>query len=62
MKTLFVRFVRNDEGQDLIEYAMLGTVIALTVYAGANTMATKLAGWYTALGTKVDGWATSLAG
>jgi Flp pilus assembly pilin Flp len=60
MKTLFVRFVRNDEGQDLIEYAMLGTVIALTVYAGASTMATSLKGWYEALGTKVDGWAASL--
>ena len=61
MKSLFVRFVREDEGQDLIEYALLGTVIALTVYAGAQAAATSLSNWYKALGKKVDGWAADLA-
>ena len=60
MKTLFVQFVRNDEGQDLIEYALLGTVIAVTVYAGADTMAKSLKGWYTAIAATLDGWAALL--
>jgi len=61
MKSLFVRFVREDEGQDLIEYALLGTVIALTCYAGAKTMADDLKGWYEAIGAKVKTWSDSLA-
>ena len=31
MKNLFVRFVREDAGQDLIEYAMIATLVALAV-------------------------------
>ena len=27
MKQLIVRFVRNDEGQDLIEYVLIGTLV-----------------------------------
>ena len=37
MKGLMVRFVREDAGQDLIEYALLATVIALVVFVGAST-------------------------
>jgi pilus assembly protein Flp/PilA len=33
MKNLFVRFIREDEGQDLIEYAFLAVFIALAVTA-----------------------------
>jgi pilus assembly protein Flp/PilA len=45
MKKLFGRFVREDEGQDLIEYALLAgfislvAVVAITnVGAGVNTV------------------------
>jgi Flp pilus assembly pilin Flp len=31
MKTMFKRLVRDTQGQDLIEYALLGSVIALGV-------------------------------
>ena len=31
MKNLFVRFVREEEGQDLIEYALLAALIARCV-------------------------------
>jgi Flp pilus assembly pilin Flp len=33
MKTLFKKFVKETEGQDLIEYALLASVIALGVTA-----------------------------
>ena len=29
MKNLFVRFVREEEGQDLIEYSLLAAIIAV---------------------------------
>ena len=32
MKNLFVRFVREDEGQDIIEYAMLAAFISISGY------------------------------
>jgi pilus assembly protein Flp/PilA len=57
MKSLLVRLVREDEGQDLIEYAMLATLIALVVGAGATLLGTNLNTWYTSMAGKVAGWA-----
>jgi pilus assembly protein Flp/PilA len=59
MKSLIVRFVREDEGQDLIEYAMLATVIALVVFAGASAAGNSLNTWYTNLGTTLTKWAAN---
>jgi Flp pilus assembly pilin Flp len=56
MKSLFVRLVREDHGQDLIEYAMLATVIALVAYTGAQAAGTKLSDWYTNISKTVDKW------
>jgi Flp pilus assembly pilin Flp len=57
MKSLMVRFVREDEGQDLIEYALLCTVIALVVFVGASLAGTSLNAWYTNISGTVDNWA-----
>ena len=59
MKNLIVRFVREEAGQDLIEYAMLATLIALVAGAAATTLGTNLSTWYDAMGTKVSGWSAS---
>ena len=59
MVNLIVRFVREEEGQDLIEYAMLATLIALVAGAAATTLGTNLSTWYTNMGTTVSGWAAS---
>jgi pilus assembly protein Flp/PilA len=59
MKSLFARFVREEAGQDLIEYAMLATLIALVAGAAATTLGTNLSTWYGNMGTKVSGWAGS---
>jgi Flp pilus assembly pilin Flp len=56
MKSLFVRFVREDEGQDLIEYALLCTVIAMVVFIGAQVTGNSLLDWYNAIGAKIEGW------
>jgi pilus assembly protein Flp/PilA len=59
MKQLLNSLVRDDQGQDLIEYAMLATLIALVVGVAAGTLGTNLSTWYTNMGTKVSGWAGS---
>jgi pilus assembly protein Flp/PilA len=37
MRNMLVRLVRDDEGQDLVEYAMLVSLIALVCVAGVGT-------------------------
>lgn len=58
MKSLLVRFVREEAGQDLIEYAMLATLIALVVGVGAGALGTSINGWYNTMSGTVGGWAT----
>ena len=54
MKSLMVRFVSEDQGQDLIEYALLASFLSIVAAAGASAAGTSLDGWYTALSGKVD--------
>jgi Flp pilus assembly pilin Flp len=42
MKGLIKRFVREEEGQDLIEYAFLAVFIALVVTAALTVLGTSL--------------------
>jgi pilus assembly protein Flp/PilA len=49
MKHLIVRCARNDEGQDLIEYVLIGTLVSIAVVAGATTLGTNLQDWYNSL-------------
>ena len=60
MKRLFLRFVREETGQDLIEYALLGSFVSLAAYAGATLLGTNLNNWYDAVGTAVDSAASSV--
>ena len=53
MKNLFNRFVREEAGQDLIEYALLGSFVSLAAYVGANALGTALDGWYSSVGGEV---------
>jgi Flp pilus assembly pilin Flp len=49
MKNLFMRFVKEEEGQDLIEYTLLMAFIALAsaaIFIGAGNSVTKI--WNTA--------------
>jgi Flp pilus assembly pilin Flp len=54
MKNVLVRFVREEDGQDLIEYALIATFVSLAVVVGAQTLATALNAWYTRTGARVD--------
>ena len=54
MKQLVVRFIRNDEGQDLIEYVLIGTLVSIAVVAGATALGTNLNAWYNNMATWVS--------
>jgi Flp pilus assembly pilin Flp len=53
MSNLVRQFVREDQGQDLVEYAMLLALIALVVAAGVTTFGTTLRNWYGTLTTSI---------
>lgn len=53
MKKLFVRFVRETEGQDLIEYALLAASISIAVVLAMRTVATALNSEFTTIATSV---------
>jgi pilus assembly protein Flp/PilA len=54
MKALVLRLVRNDEGQDLIEYVLIGTLVSIAVVAGATALGTNLNTWYNNMATWVS--------
>lgn len=49
MSQLFHRFVREDEGQDLVEYAMLVALIAIVCVAGVTALGLGVNGFYNAI-------------
>jgi Flp pilus assembly pilin Flp len=56
MKNLIFRFVREDEGQDLTEYAMLVAFIAFVVLFSVTVFGTNLNAWWDSVATAVSGW------
>lgn len=54
MKSLLKRFVREEAGQDLIEYAFLAVFIALAVVVGIQAVATGLNTQFSNIGTQVS--------
>ena len=53
------RFIHDDQGQDLIEYILLGSFIALVAVAGATALGTKINTWYNNMSVWVNTQATS---
>ena len=46
MKSLITRFVREDAGQDLVEYAFLVGLIALVAFVGVQTLGQTINSYY----------------
>jgi pilus assembly protein Flp/PilA len=44
MKNLFARFIKEDEGQDLIEYALLAALIAVACITAVRLIGTDANG------------------
>ena len=53
MKSMFVRFVREDAGQDLIEYALLAGLISLASVLAITALGTAIQGKFTDAGAAV---------
>ena len=53
MKTMFSRFVRETDGQDLIEYALLAAGIALAAVAAINGVGTAINTNFTTISTSL---------
>jgi Flp pilus assembly pilin Flp len=54
LKSTFLRLLRDEQGQDLIEYALLATFVSLVAIAGATFLGTALNNWYTQVGADVN--------
>ena len=59
LNNLVARLVRDEQGQDLIEYALLATFVSLVAILGATALGTALNNWYDTVATNVDGAAGS---
>ena len=55
LNNLVARLVRNEEGQDLIEYALLATFVSLVAILGATALGTALNNWYSVVAENVNG-------
>ncbi len=53
MKNLLKRLWKEEQGQDLIEYALLVALVALAATVGMNALATKINTEFTNLGTSL---------
>jgi pilus assembly protein Flp/PilA len=49
MKTLFVRFIRDEAGTTAIEYSLIGALITVVCIAGMTLVGTQLQGVYAAV-------------
>lgn len=55
MKDMFNRFVREEEGQDLIEYSLLAALIAVACIVAMRALAVDINGIFAAIGAALDG-------
>ena len=46
MKNFIARFVRDDQGQDLIEYVLIATFVSVGALVGAGALGVNLNTWY----------------
>jgi pilus assembly protein Flp/PilA len=53
-----VQMFREENGQDLVEYALVVALIALAATAGMNTLAKDISNAFSAIGSTVASYAT----
>jgi Flp pilus assembly pilin Flp len=59
LTALAARLAYDDEGQDLVEYALLSAFVALVIMAGATLLGISLNNWYASAGANVNTHAAS---
>lgn len=53
-----LQILRDDEGQDLVEYALIVALIALAAVLGMNVLATAINQAFSTVGSKLSGYTT----
>jgi pilus assembly protein Flp/PilA len=53
LKHILSNLLKDESGQDLIEYALVASIIALGATAAMSTLATTIGSTFTAVGTKL---------
>jgi len=53
MKQLIARFIADEQGQDIIEYALIGSFVSLGSYLGASALGTAYNTWFVDLSDAV---------
>ena len=46
MKQIIAKFIADEQGQDIIEYALLGSFVSFGAYSGATALATGYNAWF----------------
>jgi len=54
LQNLVARLVNDEQGQDLIEYALLATFVSLVAIVGATALGTALNNWYSKVASNVN--------
>jgi pilus assembly protein Flp/PilA len=54
LKNLVSNLIKDEQGQDLIEYALLATFVSLVAIVGATALGTALNNWYSKVASNVD--------
>ena len=54
MKQIIAKFIADEQGQDIIEYALLGSFVAFGALTGAQALATSYNNWFTGIGGVVE--------
>ena len=60
MTQLIARFLRDEQGQDIIEYALIGSFVAFGAYLGADQLGKGYKAWFEAMDGAVDDAAATL--
>ncbi|MEO8657329.1 MAG: Flp family type IVb pilin [Bryobacteraceae bacterium] len=58
MTNFLMNLYRDEQGQDLIEYALVVALIAFAAVSGMNTVATKINTAFSNIGTKLTTYTT----
>ena len=50
MKQIIAKFIADEQGQDIIEYALLGSFVAFGALSGAKILAGNYNDWFAGIG------------
>ncbi len=62
MKMTFMKLLREESGQDLIEYALVAAIIALAAVAAMSTLASNISNAFSTVGSKLSSAVTGSSG